>query len=102
MTRHTSAISFSPRVGRATKATETTISNLGNFCRGGEGCILAGDVYSTSLIGDENGGKAATRPDNVSSQFTGVWTLEDNVFGRHRSTIGFSGHIQRQTPHLTR
>ncbi len=37
-----------------------------------------GDVYSNFLIGDENGGKVATRPDNVSGT-TGVWTLEDNV-----------------------
>ncbi len=35
-----SAISFSPRVGRATKATETTISNLGNFAVVARGCIL--------------------------------------------------------------
>ncbi len=73
-----SAISFSPRVGRATKATETTISNLGNFAVVARGVHPHGDVYSNFLIGDENGGKLARRPDNVSVT-TGVWTLEDNV-----------------------
>lgn len=72
------SISFSPKVGRATKATETTISNLGNFAVVARGVHPHGDVYSNFLIGGENGGEVATRPDNVSGT-TGVWTLADNV-----------------------
>ncbi|MDE6771516.1 MAG: fimbrillin family protein [Muribaculaceae bacterium] len=73
-----SAISFSPKVGRATKATETTVSNLGNFAVVARGVHPHGDVYSNFLIGNANGGEVATRPTNVSGT-TGVWTLDHNV-----------------------
>lgn len=76
------AISFTPSVGHSTRATETTISNLGNFAVVARGMHHDGVLYDNFLIGDKNAGEIAKRSnlqegDNPTS---GTWKLDRNVY----------------------
>lgn len=67
------AITFSPTVGRATRATETTKSNLGNFAVYAKAVHPNHSLYNSFLIGSE------TTPETAKEQDE-VWTLDRNVY----------------------
>lgn len=65
------ALSFSIAVGHS-RATETTITNLGDFRIVAKGVHPHGGVYDSFLIGDDKGGKLATHKENS------IWGFADN------------------------
>lgn len=69
------AISFSPVVGHSTRATETNITNLGNFAVVARGMHQDGVLYDNFLIGSGSAGEVATREGSSS-----IWTLGRNVY----------------------
>lgn len=69
------AISFSPAVGHSTRATETTITNLGNFAVVARGMHHDGVLYDNFLIGSGTAGEVATRDGSSNT-----WKLNHNVY----------------------
>ncbi len=69
------ALSFSIAVSHS-RATETTVNNLGDFRVVAKGIHPHGEVYENFLIGDENGGLKATK----QSGSINTWDLEQNVY----------------------
>lgn len=69
------AISFSPAVGHSTRATETTITNLGNFAVVARGMHQDGVLYDSFLIGSGTAGDVATRDGGSNT-----WKLNHNVY----------------------
>lgn len=76
------AISFTPAVGHSTRATETTIKNLGNFAVVARGMHHDGQLYNTYLIGSSTSGDIARLEslDNKETPTKGTWTLDHNVY----------------------
>ena len=66
------ALSFSIAVGH-TRATETTINNLGNFAVVAKGVHPHGGVYDHFLIGDASAGETVYHKDDE-------WKLDRNVY----------------------
>lgn len=73
------AIGFSPLVGHTTRATETTISNLGDFAVVARGMHHDGVLYDTYLIGSSTKGDIAKRQGSVNGD-KGTWVLDHNVY----------------------
>lgn len=81
------ALSFAPSVGHSTRATETTISNLGNFAVIARGMHHDGVLYDSFLIGGKNDDgkivaeiakrKALNTPENPVD---GTWKLDRSVY----------------------
>lgn len=69
------AISFTPVVGHSTRATETTIDNLGNFAVVARGMHQDGVLYDNFLIGSNTAGEVATREGTST-----IWKLDRNVY----------------------
>lgn len=69
------AICFSSAVGHSTRATETTITNLGNFAVVARGMHHDGVLYDNFLIGAGNAGEVATREGTSN-----IWKLGRNVY----------------------
>lgn len=69
------AISFSPSVGHASRATEVKLSNLGSFAVVARGMHQDGVLYDTYLIGSGTAGEVATRDGNTS-----IWKLDRSVY----------------------
>ncbi|MBO4944687.1 MAG: fimbrillin family protein [Muribaculaceae bacterium] len=69
------AISFSPSVGHASRATEVKLSNLGSFAVVARGLHHDGVLYNSYLIGSESGGDIATRDGSSST-----WKLDHSVY----------------------
>ena len=67
------AIQFRPLVGHS-RATETTVNNLGDFAVVAKGIHPHGGVYSNYLIGSANGGDKAIWKEGS------IWNLESNVY----------------------
>ena len=67
------AIQFRPLVGHS-RATETTITNLGDFAVVAKGIHPHGGVYSSFLIGGTDGGATASWKESY------IWKLESNVY----------------------
>lgn len=74
------AISFAPAVGHSTRATETDITNLGNFAVVARGMHQDGVLYDNFLIGSGTGGEVATRSSLSEDKTSGIWTLDRNVY----------------------
>lgn len=79
------AIAFSAKVGHSTRATETTIGNLGDFYVFGKSVHPTGSLYSAYLVGSESGSTAtpetAKRKDEPSGgTTTASWSLEREVY----------------------
>ncbi|MDE5711146.1 MAG: fimbrillin family protein [Bacteroides sp.] len=74
------ALSFSIAVGH-TRATETTISNLGDFKIAAKGVHPSGGVFNSFLIGSTTDGEQASLKDAIGNNATsGVWELERDVY----------------------
>lgn len=71
------AISFTPAVGHSTRATETTITNLGDFEVVARGIHPSGLLYDNFLIGSAIGGARAQKN---TDKGTDIWTLSSNVY----------------------
>lgn len=67
------ALTFSTSVGQS-RATATTITNLGDFYVVAKGIHPDGGIYDNFLIGSANGGDLATK------NHSNIWTLENNVY----------------------
>lgn len=76
------AISFVPSVGGTTRATETTIKNLGDFAVIARGMHHDGVLYDNFLIGGTGGGEVAhwTSYDNDENPTEGTWKLDRSVY----------------------
>lgn len=76
-----SAISFSPSVGHSTRATETDITNLGDFAVVARGMHPDGVLYDSYLIGNkEEGGEVAKYSSLTTEGTSGTWKLDRNVY----------------------
>ncbi|MDE5714006.1 MAG: fimbrillin family protein [Muribaculaceae bacterium] len=78
------AITFNPQVGR-TRATETTISNLGNFSVLAKCVHPQGTLYNSWLIADQTDpnnpiGEIAEKSSMSADNTSGIWTLDRNVY----------------------
>lgn len=73
------AISFTPSVGISTRATETTIDNLGDFAVIGRGMLHDGNLYDNLIIGSSNGGEIAERVVNDGNN-SNTWKLDRSVY----------------------
>lgn len=69
------AITFATSVGHTTRATETTLDNLGNFAVVARGMHHDGVLYNSYLIGSANEGEIAKRQGTSST-----WKLDRNVY----------------------
>lgn len=69
------ALTFSTSVGHSTRATETTIDNLGNFAVVARGMHPDGVLYDNYLIGSGTAGEVAKREGTSST-----WKLDRNVY----------------------
>lgn len=69
------AISFSTAVGHS-RATETTIDNLGDFRVVAKGVHPNGNIYDNYLIGSAEGGGDLAKRDGTSS----IWKLDHSVY----------------------
>lgn len=74
------AISFTPAVGHSTRATETTIDNLGNFAVVARGMHHDGVLYDNYLIGSSTSGEIAKRNAHTTGETTGTWKLDRSVY----------------------
>lgn len=80
------AISFAPSVGHSTRATETTISDLGDFAVVARGMHHDGVLYDNFLIGSKTGGEIAQRngdlvtPEDPNKPIWGTWKLGRSVY----------------------
>lgn len=75
------AISFAPSVGHSTRATETTISNLGNFAVIARGMHPDGVLYDSYLIGShDTGGEIAKFNSLASDGKSGIWQLDRKIY----------------------
>lgn len=73
------AISFVPSVGGTTRATETTIKNLGDFAVIARGMHHDGGLYDNFLIGGKTGGEIAEFSSLTSDGTAGTWKLKRDV-----------------------
>lgn len=78
------AITFNPQVGR-TRATETTISNLGNFSVLAKCVHPQGTLYNSWLIADQKDpnnpiGEIAKKSSMLEDNTSGIWALDRNVY----------------------
>lgn len=76
------AINFTASVGRSSRATEISLTNLGDFAVMAKGIHPEGTLYNSYLIGDDNGGEIAHFKGLTSSsegQY-GTWTLDRSVY----------------------
>lgn len=76
------AINFAPSVGHSTRATETTISNLGDFAVVARGMHHDGVLYDNFLIGSKTEVEIAKRTslDNENPHASGTWKLDRSVY----------------------
>lgn len=75
------AISFAPSVGHSTRATETTISNLGDFAVIARGMHPDGVLYDSYLIGSrDEGGEIAKFNSLASDGKSGIWQLDRKIY----------------------
>lgn len=75
------AISFAPSVGHSTRATETTISNLGDFAVIARGMHPDGVLYDSYLIGSrDEGGEIAKFNSLASNGKSGIWQLDRKIY----------------------
>lgn len=76
------AISFAPAVGHSTRATETTISNLGDFAVVARGMHPDGVLYDNYLIGSPSSVEIAHYEsyDNPDTPTKGTWILDRQVY----------------------
>ena len=74
------ALNFAPAVGHSTRATETDVTNLGDFAVVARGIHHDGIAYQSYLIGDEAAGEIATRVSLASDNKSGTWKLSRNVY----------------------
>lgn len=72
------ALSFSIAVGNS-RATETNITNLGDFNVVAKGIHPHGDVYSSFLIGSSDAGELVSRKGDITDG-KGIWELERKVY----------------------
>lgn len=77
------AISFAPAVGHSTRATETTISNLGDFAVFARGMHQNGVLYDNFLIGTPT--ETGINPEiahrlSLDDATTGTWKLSRDVY----------------------
>lgn len=76
-----SAITFTPTVGRQTRATEIDIKNLGDFGVWARAIERAsGELYASFLIGDQNDPEIASRTSLNTEETEGYWALKRNVY----------------------
>lgn len=77
------AISFNPQVGR-TRATETNITNLGNFSVLAKCVHPQGTLYNSWLIADQTNanpiGEIAKKSSMSDDNTSGIWALDRNVY----------------------
>lgn len=71
------ALSFSIAVSHS-RATETKIDNLGNFCVVAKGIHPHGGVYDNYLIGGKDGGLLARKQSAVDGKH--IWALDQNIY----------------------
>lgn len=75
------AISFTASVGRSSRATEISLTNLGDFAVMARGMHPNGTLYDHFLIGDaDNGGEIAHFKELTSDKTSGTWTLDRSVY----------------------
>lgn len=76
------AISFVPSVGGTTRATETTITNLGDFAVIARGMHHDDELYENFLIGGTSGGEVAHRTslEPETNPTKGTWKLDRSVY----------------------
>ncbi len=74
------AIGFRPMVGHAKRSVETTINNLGDFAVYAKGVHPQGALYTSFLIGNEDGGEVAKFDKSEIVDGKGTWTLDRNVY----------------------
>lgn len=67
------ALTFSTSVGH-TRATETSVGNLGDFHVVAKGVHPNGNIYDNFLVGSNSGGALAT------NDHSNIWTLQQNVY----------------------
>lgn len=67
------ALTFSTSVGH-TRATPTSVKNLGDFCVVAKGVHPNGNIYDNFLVGSNSGGAVAT------NDHSNIWTLQQNVY----------------------
>ena len=95
------AITFSAKVGRSTRATETTLGNLGNFYVFAKSVHPDNTLYDAFLIGsDGNTPEMAERlQESVSGKWTNEWTLNRDVYLPNGiSNVVFWAFTDQQTP----
>lgn len=76
------AICFAPSVGHTTRATETKITNLGDFAVVARGMHHDGVLYDNFLIGSTNAGEIAYRTSFAPGEnpTSGTWKLKRSVY----------------------
>lgn len=75
------AIDFRPSVGSPTRATVTTVGNLGDFNVYAKGIhVNSGSLFTPFLIGDNSTRKPGTAKRGTVTESSGKWTLTSNVY----------------------
>lgn len=74
------AIDFRPSVVSNTRATATTIANLGHFNVYAKGIHKSGSLFTPFLIGDNTTGKPGIAKRGTVSEDVGKWTLANDVY----------------------
>jgi len=76
------AITFSPSVGRTTRATETTLKNLGDFAVYARSVDHKGSLYANFIIGnaDDKSPEIAKKANLNVSGTEGFWNLSRKVY----------------------
>ncbi len=74
------AITFATSVGHTTRATETTLDNLGNFAVVARGMHHDGVLYNSYLIGDPATGGEIARRVSAAEGVSNTWKLDRNVY----------------------
>lgn len=94
------AITFSAKVGRSTRATETKPGNLGNFYVFAKSVHPDKTLYDAFLIGsDGNTPEMAERQKEESGSWTDEWTLDRDVYLPNGiSDVVFWAFTDQQTP----
>lgn len=71
------ALSFTASVGRASRATEVNINNLGDFAVMARGMHPDGVLYNAYMIGSADGGEIAERDTESGNN---IWKLDRSVY----------------------
>lgn len=74
------AITFSAKVGRSTRATETTPGNLGNFYVFAKSVHPDNTLYDAFLIGSDGNTPEMAERQKGSGSWTDEWTLKRDVY----------------------